>query len=63
MIKQEPTLEQKIQEAVIELQEAMLESIQASKEETEIAIRKKKSHYRLQQAEQQINNLRWEAVR
>lgn len=54
MPKPEPTIEQSIQIAIKDLNDALLENIEASRAETEVKIRKHKAYHILLKAKERM---------
>ncbi len=53
----EKTIEEKIEEAISEVKDAMLENISASKAETDAGVRKTKARYALTKAKERLYSL------
>lgn len=56
-MKQELPTKKAIEEAIIRVRDAMFENIEASQEETQAQMRKKKAHYNLLQAQESLRAL------
>jgi hypothetical protein len=53
----EKTIEEKVEQAVSEVRDAMIENIKASRMEIDIASRKAAARYTLQKAKERLSNL------
>ena len=58
----EVPIEERIREVTKRVMEAMLENALAAKAETDAKINKERAHYRVQQATQELNDLRKELM-
>lgn len=56
-MKNELTMEGKIELAINEVRDAMLENVKASEMETEAVLRKKSARYKLQKAKERLSGL------